>query len=76
MSTVRVKAVIQVDGELHVSNLPCRKGDEVEAIVIMHDDTRSADRQIARQRFLERAQASAFRSTMSYPSRDELHERD
>ena len=76
MSTVRVKTVIQVDGELRVSNLPCRKGDEVEAIVIMHDDTRSRDRKRARQRFIERARASAFRSTTSYPSRDELHERD
>jgi hypothetical protein len=76
MSSVRIRTVIQVDGELHVSNLPCRKGDEVEAIVIMRDETRSGDRQAARRRFLERAQASEFRSTMNYPSRDEVHERD
>lgn len=76
MSTVRVKTVIQVDGELHVSNLPCRRGDEVEAIVIMQDKVRPGERQAARHRFLERAEASKFRSTASYPSRDELHERN
>jgi hypothetical protein len=76
MSSVRIKTVIQVDGELHVSNLPCRKGDEVEAIVIMRDEVLPEDRQAARQRFLERAEASAFCSSEGYPSRDELHERD
>jgi len=76
MSSVRIKMVVQVDGELHVSNLPCRKGDEVEAIVIMPDGTEPSDRQAARQRFLERAETSAFRSSAGYPSRDELHERN
>jgi len=76
MSTVRVKTVIQKDGELRVSNLPFRKGDEVEAIVIMRDNMRAEDRQRARQRFLDRANASKFHSTTNYPSRDELHERD
>ena len=76
VSTVRVKTVIEVDGELRVSNLPCRKGDEIEAIVIIPDETRPRERQMARQRFLARAQASKFCSTTSYPSRDQLHERD
>ena len=76
VSTVRIKTVIEVDGELRVSNLPCRKGDQVEAIVIMPDDAAPSERQAARRRFLTRAQGFSFRSAASYPSRDQLHERD
>jgi hypothetical protein len=47
----------------------------VEAILIMPDKTRPQEREAARQSFLKRAQASKFRSTTRYPSRDELHER-
>lgn len=75
MNSIRIKTVIETDGELHVSNLPCRKGDEVEAIVILPDHAANEQRKAARQRFLERAGASAFRSCGPYPSRDELHER-
>ena len=75
MQTVRIKAVVENDGELRLSNLPCRKGDEVEAIVFLPDPDRDAERRAARERFLERARASKFRSVGPYPSRDELHER-
>ena len=33
MACIHVRTVVSVDGELHLANLPCRKGDEVEAVV-------------------------------------------
>ncbi len=81
MNATRIETVIQKDGELHLSHLPCRQGDRVEAIVLvlseadkLNDDERK--REQARQEFLELARASTFRSTGPYPTRDELHERD
>jgi hypothetical protein len=38
-------------------------------------DVQKDKREAARQRFLEHARASTFRSTGPYPTRDELHER-
>jgi hypothetical protein len=72
--------VIWDDGELHLTQLPCRKGDRVEAMILVlenHVDSEEEEkkREEARQRFLARAEASTFRSTGPYPTRDELHER-
>ena len=80
MLATRIETTVQADGELHLTQLPCRKGDRVEAIILVLDngvDATEAEmkREDARQRFLEQARASKFRSTGPYPSRDELHER-
>ena len=80
MITARVEATVQNDGELHLTHLPCRKGDHVEAIVQIHracaDETDvERTREEARSRFLAKARASTFRSRVPYPTRDELHER-
>ena len=76
MQEIRVETTIQTDGELHLSHLPCRKGDRVEAIVRVVDAlTREEQRKKALEELLALAQASRFRSSGPYPSRDELHER-
>lgn len=83
MNAVRVETTIKADGELHLTELPCRRGDKVEAIVlILESASRSAggaDREKARtaalEQFLTLARSSSFRSIGSYPTRDELHER-
>lgn len=81
MNAIRVETVIQSDGELHLSHLPCRKGERVEAIVLLLDSAqgvameREAQRAAALRQLLERAKTSQFRSTGPYPTRDELHER-
>ena len=87
MNAVRVETIIQADGELHLTRLPCRKGDRVEAIVLLldtaaptgpaSDSAQAAEqRRAALERFQARADASRFRSVGPYPTRDELHERD
>lgn len=75
MRTIRVETVAQRDGEVHLSDLPCRKGERVEAIVTFPDAGDATARQRARELFLARARASHFRSGGQYPSRDELHDR-
>ena len=75
MNRIHVKTVVETDGELHLSNLPCRKGDEVEAIILVPEAAAASERRAARDRFLQRARSSGFRSACPYPSRDELHER-
>jgi hypothetical protein len=76
MSTIKVEAIVEADGELHLRNLPYRKGDRVEAIIqVQHQDEAEARREAARQRFLEHTAHSTIRSEGPYPSRDELHER-
>jgi hypothetical protein len=76
----KIETTVQKDGELHLTQLPCRKGDRVEAIILVLEngvDSTEAEnkREGARQRFLAGAEASTFRSCGPYPSRDELHER-
>jgi hypothetical protein len=75
MNAVRVEA----DGELRLTDLPCRRGDKVEAIVRILErpfqPAPDAGRDAALDRFLALARSSAFRSAGPYPSRDELHER-
>jgi hypothetical protein len=86
MTAIKIEATIQSDGELCLTQLPCRKGDRVEAIVLLldrpaspagTDDTAETEkrRQEALARFQARADASRFRSVGPYPTRDELHER-
>ena len=80
MIAAKIETTVQRDGELHLTQLPCRKGDRIEAIILVLDENMHAaeadkKREAARQRFLARARASTFRSTGPYPSRDELHER-
>lgn len=76
MTAIRIETTVKTDGELHLTQLPCRRGDRVEVIVLVPDTPQQEQtREAARQRFLELARASQFRSTGPYPTRDELHER-
>jgi hypothetical protein len=77
MSTLKVQAIVEADGELHLKGLPYRKGDVVEATLQMEEDSPEQERrrEEALQRLLEIAKKSTFRSEGPYPTRDELHER-
>ena len=35
MNAVRVETTVESDGELHLTELPCRRGDKIEAIVLI-----------------------------------------
>jgi hypothetical protein len=76
MAPIRVEAVIESDGVLHIANLPCRKGDRVEATIMLREQGGATSQQAAREQFLSRARLSSFRSSAPYPRREELHERD
>ena len=76
MNPIRVETTIESDGILHIANLPCHKGDRVEAIISLQEQTETSARQAARQRFLTRARQSCFQSSGAYPCREELHERN
>jgi hypothetical protein len=75
MEPIHVEAIVQTDGELHLSNLPFHKGDHVEAIITLHAIPDEERRETAKKEFLERARNSKFKSTGPYPTRDEFHER-
>ena len=75
MNAIRVEMAIEKDGELLISDLPCRKGDRFEAIVLLPDASSETARQAALDRYLARAQASRFKSTGPYPTREERHHR-
>lgn len=88
MNATRIETTIEVDGELHLTSLPVRKGDRIEAILLCLDenvsknepdprleDSATNEREAARREFLELAKSSTFRSTGAYPTREELHER-
>ena len=83
MNAVRVETTVESDGELHLTELPCRRGDKIEAIVLilepasrnMADAKREKARAAAVEQFLALARSSSFRSAGPYPPRDELHER-
>ena len=80
MIATKIETTVQNDGELFLTHLPCRKGDRVEAIVlVLENGVNSADfekkREEALREFNALADASTFRSTGPYPTRDELHER-
>jgi hypothetical protein len=76
MNPIRVETMIESDGVLHIANLPCHKGDRVEAIIVLQEQAAASSRQAARERFLTRARQSSFRSSGPYPRREELHERN
>jgi hypothetical protein len=40
MNTIHVETVVESDGVLHLTNLPCQKGDRVEAVIVLHRETR------------------------------------
>ena len=83
MNAVRVETTVEADGELRLTDLPCRRGDKVEAIVlILESSPRSTPgeewekaRAAALDQFLALARSSSLRSAGPYPTRDELHER-
>lgn len=83
MNAFRVETTVESDGELHLTELPCRRGDKVEAIVLIlepasrtaADAEREKARAAALEQFLALARSSSFRSTGPYPTRDELYER-
>lgn len=77
MSTLKVQAIIEADGELHLKGLPYRKGDVVEAVLQVNEESpeRERKREEALKRLAEIARKSQFRSEGPYPTRDELHER-
>jgi len=35
MNAVRVETTVEADGELHLTDLPCLRGDKIEAIVLI-----------------------------------------
>ena len=84
MNAVKIETTVQADGEPHLTRLPVRKGERVEAIVLLLDRGNGARpvtkpqesaREEALRRFQARADASQFRSWGPHPSREELHER-
>ena len=80
MDSIKIETTIEQDGELHLTQLPCRKGDRVEAtlsILVRNGENAAREkvREEALKRFQARADASRFKSVGPYPARDELHER-
>lgn len=83
MNAVRVETTVESDGELHLTELPCRRGDKIEAIVLILESASPSEadaekekaRAAALEQFLTLARSSSLRSTGPYPTRDELHER-
>jgi len=83
MNAVRVETTIEADGELRLTDLPCQRGDKVEAIVLIlehasqpgADTEREKARAKALDEFLALARSSSFRSAGPHPTRDDLHER-
>ncbi len=75
MRSVHVKTIVEADGELRLANVPVRKGDPVEAILLVPDRMTEERRGRARADFIEHTRSAAFRSAGPYPSREELHER-
>lgn len=81
MNAVRVETMVEADGELHLTQLPCQRGDKVEAIILIleppsqsaPDAEREKLRAVALDQFLALARSSTFCSAGPYPSRDELH---
>ena len=83
MNAVRVETTVEADGELHLTELPCQRGDRIEAIILIleqpsrpaPDAEREKARAAAVDQFLALARSSSFRSASPYPTRDERHER-
>jgi hypothetical protein len=76
MKTFRIETIIEADGELHLTQLPFRKGDRVEVVVVARPEIGDEQtREEARKQFLALARESRFCSTGPYQRRDELHDR-
>ena len=60
MNPIHVEATIESDGILHIANLPCRKGDRVEAIIVLSKENEASKQHAARERFLARTRQSNF----------------
>ena len=75
MNSMRVETIVQNDGELFFANVPCHKGERIEAILLLPDQDEEKLRAEALRRFTDRALRSKFRSVGPYPTREELHER-
>ena len=43
MNAVRIETTILTDGELHLTRLPCRQGDRVEAVVLILEDGQAGE---------------------------------
>lgn len=75
MQAVKVQAWVEKDGELHITNLPCKKWNLVEVIILIPDQPTEDEREQALRRLNERAKEISFKSEGPYPTREELHER-
>ena len=75
MRAIKLQMFVEQDGELHLTGLPCKKGDQLEVILLFEDQPTEVERQEALRRFQEHARKANFQSPGPYPSRDELHER-
>lgn len=83
MNAIRIETTVEDDGVLRLTELPCRRGDKVEAIILIlepssrppGDAEKEQARTAAVEHFLTLARSSTFHSVGPYPRRDELHER-
>jgi hypothetical protein len=82
MNAVRVETTVEADGELRLTDLPCRRGDRVEAIVLILEPSSQpapdAEREKARAAALDQFLAlarSSFRSAGPYTTRNDVHDR-
>jgi hypothetical protein len=74
MNAARVETTVEADGALHLTELPCRRGDKVEAIALILEQpsrpAQGAERDKARaaavDQFLALARSSSFRSASPY----------
>ena len=49
MNAFKIETTVERDGELHLSGLPCRKGNRLEVIVLMIDEKADEDREAAEE---------------------------
>lgn len=47
MHAIRLKTIVGRDRELHLANVPVRKGEQVEVIILQEEDESDADSFIA-----------------------------
>ena len=60
MSPIHVEAIIESDGILHIANLPCRRGDHVEATIVLSQQNESSSRQAAQSAVLDPCSSVEF----------------
>jgi hypothetical protein len=76
MNAAGVATPVEADGELHLTEWPCRRGDKVEVIVLIleqpcrpaSDVEREKARAAAVDQFLALARSSSIRSASPYPT--------